>query len=336
MLIKRPESTSTTSDKSGLHMRAKSRMFSVSSRADSGEGYAGTKSGRQSVTFDQNGVNGHNGDYRYNGQSGNGKHGPISTSSGTATGRYSEHDDSMRADLTQATDDSTFPIEPEPKSEALRFNESHSTLQSMTDSLQKRAPGGKVDRLPRNAASQEEKDTRPRTSRTRRQSSQHGLSSASELQPPAGQYTKPYYGADSEYLGNYLIDGGGPSPVDSTYLEQQIADYDDGIVGALSEDSSGSSSRPPVPISSPVHYPTEKGYPQADTPLSAKAKIAASLSPRKRPSSAKSAKLRAHCSSRSGKCSCSVCITNNSKCPLRRFIHITQDNDMIQLNIRYS
>ena len=59
MLIKRPGSSSTTSDKSGLHMRAKSRMFSISSRADSGDGGMGVKSGRQSVSFDQHNIEQH-------------------------------------------------------------------------------------------------------------------------------------------------------------------------------------------------------------------------------------------------------------------------------------
>ena len=301
-------------------MRAKSRMFSVSSRAESGDGeFKGVKSGRQSVSFEQTGINGHIsyppqvGDASYQ-QQGSWKQGPISTSSGTATGRYSEHDD-----LTQATDhdDSTFPIEPEPKSEALRYNESKSTLGSITDSLVHRAPGGKIDRLPRNIASQEEKDqtARPRTSRTRRKSSHQADSSLSDLHPTVASHAKPYLVPDTEFLANYLTDGGGPSPVDSTYLEQQIADYDEGIIGALSETSSGSSSRPAVPISSPVHYPDAKGYPQADTPSTAQAKIVAaySKSPRTRPCSAKSTKLRAHCSSRSGKCSCSVCILFFSK-----------------------
>ena len=320
MLIKRPGSSSTTSDKSGLHMRAKSRMFSVSSRAESGDGeFKGVKSGRQSVSFEQTGMNGHisyppqKGDVNYQ-QQDSWKQGPISTSSGTATGRYSEHDD-----LTQATDhdDSTFPIEPEPKSTALTYNESKSTLGSITDSLVHRAPGGKIDRLPRNIASQEEKDqaARPRTSRARRKSSHHADSSLSDLHPTAALHAKPYLGPDTEFLANYLTDGGGPSPVDSTYLEQQIADYEDGVIGVLSETDSGSSSRPAVPISSPVHYPNAKEYPQADTPSTAKAKIAAasSKSPRQRPCSAKSSKLRAHCSSRSGKCSCSVCILSFDK-----------------------
>ena len=311
MLIKRPGSSSTTSDKSGLHMRAKSRMFSISSRADSGDGGMGVKSGRQSVSFDQHVMQDQHPSYSrtYSLPQGGDAHQQqraVSTSSGTATGRYSEHED-----LTQATDDSTFPIEPEPKSIALTFNESHSTLQSITDSLVRRAPGGKVDRLPRNIASQEEVDTsaRPRTSHSRRKSSQHGQSSLSELHPTAASHAKQYLGADSEFLATYMTEGGGPSPVDSTYLDQQVADFDEGIIGALSETDSASSSRPAVPISSPVHYPNAKGYPQADTPSTAKAKIeaASSKTPKQRPCSAKSAKLRAHCSSRSGKCSCSVC-----------------------------
>ena len=323
MLIKRPGSSSTTSDKSGLHMRAKSRMFSVSSRAESVDGeFKGVKSGRQSVSFEQTRsvpINGHISyppqeiDTNYQ-QQGSWRQGPISTSSGTATGRYSEHDD-----LTQATDhsDNTFPIEPEPKSAALTHNESKSTLGSITDSLVHRAPGGKIDRLPRNIASQEEKDQagRPRTSRARRKSSHQADSSISDLHPTAALHAKSYLGPDTEFLANYLTDGGGPSPVDSTYLEQQIADYEDGLIGTLSETDSGSSSRPAVPISSPVHYPNAKEYPQADTPSTAKAKIAAasSKSPRQRPCSAKSSKLRAHCSSRSGKCSCSVCILSHNE-----------------------
>ena len=291
-------------------MRAKSRMFSIGSRADSGDGGMGVKSGRQSVSFEQHGLHEQQSYYRPYSLPQDGEphqqRGAISTSSGTATGRYSEHED-----LTQGTDDSTFPIEPEPKSIALTFNESHSTLQSITDSLLRRAPGGKIDRLPRNMASQEEKDAtaRPRTSHSRRKSSQQGQSSLSELHPTADAHAKQYLGSDAEYLANYMTDGGGPSPVDSDYLQQQIADYDDGIIGALSETSTASSSRPAVPISSPVHYPNAKGYPQADTPSTAKAKIEAATSktPKQRPCSAKSAKLRAHCSSRSGKCSCSVC-----------------------------
>ena len=310
MLIKRPGSSSTTSDKSGLHMRAKSRMFSISSRADSGDGGIGIKSGRQSVSFDQQVMKDQHPSYSrtYSLPQGGDpqQQRAISTSSGTATGRFSEHED-----LTQATDDSTFPIEPEPKSIALTFNESHSTLQSITDSLVRRAPGGKVDRLPRNIASQEEVDTsvRPRTSHSRRKSSQQGQSSLSELHPTAAPHTNQYLGADSEFLATYMTEGGGPSPVDSTYLDQQVADFDEGIIGALSETDSARSSRPAVPISSPVHYPNAKGYPQADTPSTAKAKIeaASSKTPKQRPCSAKSAKLRAHCSSRSGKCSCSVC-----------------------------
>ena len=310
MLIKRPGSSSTTSDKSGLHMRARSRMFSISSRADSGDGGMGVKSGRQSVSFDQHNIEQHPSYSRqYSLPQDAQQQRAVSTSSGTATGRYSEHI-SEHDDNTQATDDSTFPIEPEPKSIALTFNESHSTLQSITDSLVRRAPGGKVDRLPRNIASQEEIDTsaRPRTSHSRRKSSQHGQSSLSELHPTAAPHAKQYLGADSEFLATYMTEGGGPSPVDSDYLQQQVADFDEGIIGALSETDSASSSRPAVPISSPVHYPNAKGYPQADTPSTAKAKIeaASSKTPKQRPCSAKSAKLRAHCSSRSGKCSCSV------------------------------
>ena len=297
-------------------MRAKSRMFQIGSRADSvisGDkcySVPEVKSGRQSVSFEQQrSLNGQAG-YPTQERDQRGKHGTLSSSSGTATGRYSEHEDHTQA--TDHTDDSTFPIEPEPKSLALSYNESHSTLQSITDSLVKRAPGGQIDRLPRNMASQPEKEdaSRPRTSRQRRKSTQHGQSSLSELHPTADSHAKSYHGADSEFLANYIVDGGGPSPVDSTYLDQQITDYDDGIIGVLSETSSVSSARLAVPISSPVHYPNAKGYPQADTPSSAKAKIeaASSKSPRKRPCSAKSAKLRAHCSSRSGKCSCSVCI----------------------------
>ena len=301
MLMKRSGSSSTISDKSDHHARAKSRMFSISSRADSYEGVHG----RQSVGFEENEMNGHvpypnqERDSRRH-KKGDLKKGATSSSSGTATARYS--------DYTEPADDSSFPLEPEPKSVALTFNESHSTLQSITDSLVRRAPGGKIDRLPRNTASaQQDQQQRPRTSRTRRKTA--------DLNPTASSHAKDYSIADSEFLANYDIEGGGPSPVDSTYLEQRIADYDEGIIGVLSETSSESSSRPPVPISSPVHYPNAKGYPSADTPASAAAKIAAASakSPGKRPGSAKTAKLRAHCSNRSGKCSCSVRIYETFK-----------------------